>query len=253
MHSHTHFYLWPFALGLAALGTFSAVSEEKPAIEHAPETELFRAHTPEEFRKLDAARQGIDVQNFREDLLSAAIFHEINARRLEEHLPALALQPQVRAACLGHARLMAAGRFLSHGTPNQPKNTTPNDRLVQQGLKPRYSAENIALNFVLRIEPGKPFHTRKENGRTVYSYEAQGEPLVPHTYSSLAEAFVAQWMKSPLHRKNLLASEPESSGVGCALSKDEKGFDTVYANQNFFAPLPVSPVHQPEPQICAME
>jgi hypothetical protein len=159
---------------------------------------------------------------------------------------------RAKEICKG-ARLMAAGRFLSHGTPNQPKNTTPYDRLVQQGLKPRYSAENIALNFVLRIEPGKPFHTRKENGRTVYSYEAQGEPLVPHTYSSLAEAFVAQWMKSPLHRKNLLASEPESSGVGCALSKDEKGFDTVYANQNFFAPLPVSPVHQPEPQICAME
>ncbi len=235
MHSHTHLYPRALALALAALATFSAVSEEKPAIQQAGEAELFRAHTPQEFRKLDAVRQGIDVQNFREELLSAAIFHEINARRLEQRLPALALQPQARAASLGHARLMAAGKFLSHGTPNQPQNTTPYDRLVQQGLQPGYSAENIALNFVLRIESGKPFHTRKENGRTVYSYEPNGAPILPHTYLSLAEAFVAQWMKSPLHRKNLLAIEPEFTGVGCALSKDEKGFDTVYANQGFFA------------------
>src|SRR4030095_10562345 len=129
MHSHARFYLRRMALGLAALGTFSAVREEKRAAAQPPELKFFHAHSPEEFRKLDAAHQHIDVQNFREELLSAAIFHEINARRLEEHLPALALQPQVRAACLGHAQLMATGRFLSHGTPNQPKNTTPFERL----------------------------------------------------------------------------------------------------------------------------
>jgi len=235
-----HLFPGSLAIPLAALATFSAVSDEKPS-----SIDLFRSYTHEEFRKLEAAQQGVDVHNFREELLSAAIFHETNARRLEQQLPALALQPEVRAACLKHAQLMGTGRFLSHGTPGQPQNTTPHDRLAEQGLQPSFSAENIALNFVLRFEPGKPFYTREENGRSVYSYEAQGEPLVPHTYLSLGEAFVTQWMKSPLHRKNILAIEAEFSGVGCALSKDEKGFDTVYANQNFFAPLEDSTVPPP--------
>ena len=242
---HIESYLRPLAIALAALATLSAVAEQGPAIPAASDNELFRPRSAEEFRKLEAPQQGIDVENFREELLAAAIFHETNGRRLKQQLPALALQAEVRAASLKHAQLMAEGRFLSHGTPSQPQNTTPHDRLVQEGLQPRYCTENIAVNFVLQIEPGKPFYTRNENGRSVHSYEANGAPIAPHTYLSLAEAFVTQWMNSPLHRQNILATEAESMGVGCALSKDEKGRDTVYVNQNFFAPMPAPPVPQP--------
>jgi uncharacterized protein YkwD len=170
-------------------------------------------------------------------LIAAAIFHETNMRRGEQKLSALAFDKKARAAALQQAQAMAKANTLTHSTPNATRNITPYDRLVAEGLQPRFSAENIAFHFALRYDPGKPFYTREENGQTLYSYEPGGEPLKPHTYVSFAEAILTQWMNSPAHRKNIVAPEPEFLGVGCALSKDAKGFATVYATQDFFAPL----------------
>jgi len=220
-------------------------SGQEQAANPPAEADVFRNHSPAEFRKLEAAQQAIDPKNLLEPLLSAAIFHETNARRLEQKLPALSFHEKVRAASVLHAQEMAKHSTLSHETPWKTPGSTAYERLVAQGLQPRFSAENIAFNFVLQYEAEKPFYTRQENGRTVFSYEPDGPPLPPHTYVSFAEAIVTQWMKSPGHRKNIVAPEAEFLGVGCALSRDPQGFDTIYADQDFFAPLPEAPPQEP--------
>ena len=220
-------------------------SGQEQAANPPAEADVFRNHSPAEFRKLEAAQQAIDPKNLLEPLLSAAIFHETNARRLEQKLPALSFHEKVRAASVLHAQEMAKHSTLSHGTPWKTPGSTAHERLVAQGLQPRFSAENIAFNFVLQYESEKPFYTRQENGRTVFSYEPDGPPLPPHTYVSFAEAIVTQWMNSPGHRKNIVAPEAEFLGVGCALSRDPQGFDTIYADQDFFAPLPEAPPQEP--------
>ncbi len=217
--------------------TLIALAAEPPP----PSPDLFRGYTPAEFRQLSAAQQEIDPASLREELLSAAIFHETNKRRADEKLPVLAVDEKVRAASVQHAQAMAKHSTLSHGTPWNSSSSTAYDRLVAQGLQPRFSAENIAFNFALRYESGKPFYTREESGRAIFSYEPEGAPLPRHTYASFAEAILSQWMKSPGHRKNIVAPEAEFLGVGCAVARDGNGFDTIYADQDFFAPLPAPP------------
>lgn len=205
------------------------------------ESDWFHGYTATQFRELGDPQQGIAPEDFREPLLSAAIFHETNRRRKMHHLPALRFHAKVRAASLGHARQMAKENHLSHGRSKQPPNSAPHERLVAQGLRPAFSAENVASNFILQYESGRPYYARQEEGRTVFSYEPGGQPLSFRTYLTLAETVVTQWMKSPSHSKNILAMEPEYLGIGCALSTDATGFVTIYVAQDFFTPMPKAP------------
>lgn len=216
------------------IGLCAVQAEEQPAAK----PERFRDHTPAEFRKLEEAKQEINPAAFDEELLAAAIFHETNARRVELELPALKFHPQVRDAALAHAKHLAKHKYLSHGTPEKDQNTTPSERLAAQGLQVGFSAENVAFNFAIQLESGRPFHTREEGGRPVYSYEAGGRPLPRHSYTTFAEAILKQWMESPGHRQNIVAKDAEFLGVGSALSKSENGVDTIFCNQSFFTPLP---------------
>lgn len=226
-----------FLIGITRLPiseVLSAPAEPEPA----EREKLYRNHTAEEFQKLPEANKKIDTDTFNEELLSAAIYHETNVRRAKHDLPKLDYHPRVDDAAEKHAKQMAEGNYLSHGTPKQPKSTTPYERLKQQGLNPRFSAENVAYNFVLQYDSGRPFYQREEDGKTVYSYKPGGTPIPHHTYVGFARTILDQWMNSPGHRKNILATEPSALGVGCALSTDEKKMKVIYCDQDFFSPLP---------------
>jgi len=218
---------------------FAFSKDAEPAA--APEKPLYGDVTPAEFAKRDDVQQPIDPQNFNAKLLSATIFHRTNVVRVEHDLPALTCNAKAADAAQKHSEAMAKGDYLSHGTPNQKKNLSPYERLLNEGLKPHFSAENIAFNFLLRYQSGKPFFTRDENGTTVYSYEPDGKAFQPHTYASFAADIVQQWMDSPPHRKNLLSAQPTQLGVGAALSPAANGFDEIYSDQDFYAPFPAIP------------
>lgn len=239
-------YLLSRALRCGALSLLSAqfaLSQTPEKTKATPEkgADLYGDVKPADFAKRDPVQQPVDPRNFDAKLLSAAIFHRTNAVRAEHGFPALSYNAEAANAAQKHSEAMAKGNYLSHGTPNQKKNLSPYDRLQNEGLKPRFSAENIAFNFLLRYQSGKPFFMREENGKTVYSYEPEGKPLRPHTCASFAEDIVQQWMDSPPHRKNLLSAEPTQLGVGAALSTSADGFDQIYSTQNFYAPIPDPP------------
>ncbi len=229
----------PAAAVLATTATpIDAVVDSRPA---AP-TEWMLDYIPAPFLRSPEGRDPIDPANFREPLLSAAIFQETNRQRVDLGLPAFSSDERASKAARSHARWMAGTHALSHEEPSdQGSAVTALDRLVQQGLRPCATAENIAYNLLPDITPGRPFYTRLENGQPVYSYRPGGAPLRARTYDGLARIIVAQWMHSPGHRAHIVSPGLRYLGVGVALAHRRGHPDTIYGVQDFYTPPISSP------------
>jgi uncharacterized protein YkwD len=200
--------------------------------------EALQANSAEAFASLEAATASIDLTNIDYPLLAEAIFHETNLRRQEHGRQVMDHLIELDQAACVHAQDMAEGNFFAHRNPNDSEKETPLNRVENQGLEVGFVAENIAQAFALQYESGTPVYTRQEVGETIFSHEAGGGPLPPHTYQSFAADLLDQWMDSPGHRKNILAEEPSHLGAGCELTKDDElGMPMLTCVQLFFTPL----------------
>jgi len=199
---------------------------------------------PDEFRSDPAVGAEIDFDDIDYDLLAAAVFHETNRRRAEHNLPALEYKRELREASRIQARGMKHEQGISHEHPKEDKQTVE-DRLEHVGLNPRFFSENVAMVFGIRYESGEPFYIRREDGRRILSDEPGGPPIPPHTYQSFAEGLLESWMDSPGHRRNILATQPDSLGAECHHDRGEDGMDRFFCAQVFFAPLPDAPAANP--------
>ena len=218
--------------------TFSvAAADGRSIARFSTGPDWLRDYTPAQFRQLDVARQPIDPADFHEPWLAAAIFQETNRERAALQLPGFLPDKAVADAARLHAGWMARTHRLSHDElSSQGLPITAHDRIVRQGIQPHATAENIAYNFLLNLVPGKPFYTRLEGGRTVYSYQPDGPPLRAYTYDGFARAIVAQWMHSPRHRAHIVDPGLRFLGVGTALAHRRGHPDTIYGTQDFYTP-----------------
>ncbi|MDB6153150.1 MAG: hypothetical protein JWL90_1603 [Chthoniobacteraceae bacterium] len=181
------------------------------------------------------AGEKIDLGQIDSDLLSAAIFHETNKRRQIEGLPPMLDQPQLRAAARMQADIMAERGSVSHVNPGLLGKETVADRFLLAGLTPGFSAENVATAFGLRYRAGEPLYTREVNGKKLFSREKNGDPIEMHTYLSLAESVLNQWMASPEHRANIV-SNARFLGAGCQVATNGHGMPVFYCAQTFYTP-----------------
>jgi uncharacterized protein YkwD len=113
-------------------------------------------------------------------------------------------------------------------------------------------AEDMAKNeYFSHFSPTdvSPWHWFDQAG---YVYAHAGENLAIHFTDS--SEVVEAWMKSPLHRKNIINGVYTEIGVGTAKGKFE-GYDTVYVVQLFgtpaVAPVQVDPAPKLEPVAVA--
>ncbi len=199
---------------------------------------LHREFGHESFREHEEALKAIDFDSIDYALMSAAVFHETNRRRVEHGLQPLEFREKLREAAKIQALSMAKREVVTHGHPGAGKRA-PADRLDHVGLRGAFSAENVALTFGIRYESEKPFMTREEDGTTVFSYEPGGEAIAPHSYISMAESLMDGWMASPGHRRNILDKSPEELGTGHAHGKNAVAMDVFYSVQVFFKELDV--------------
>ena len=197
---------------------------------------LFQNYDADTFAKLPQAQDTIDFERVDRRLLSAAVFHETNRRRLRHDLPALAYRDSVREVADLQARYMKQTGKVSHEQAD-PKYRTLKDRLASAELRPRFAGENVALTFGLRYESGSSFYIRTENGKKIFSKTPNGAPIPPHTYLSFAQELVAQWMRSPGHRKNILHPDARFLGAASRPARDDSGMAIFYSCQVFFTPL----------------
>lgn len=192
------------------------------------------------FFKLKELDEPIDFSDIDHALLAAAVFHETNRRRTGNDLPALRFMPELREAARIQSRDMRRRDEVSH-RGSEPSIRSLDDRLEKVGLSGRFRAENVAMVFGIRYEPGSDVHTRKEGGRTVFSRSPGGPAIEPHSYRSFAKHLLDSWMDSPGHRRNILRSEASALGTACIPQESNDDPKRFFCTQVFFTPFPFPP------------
>ncbi len=189
----------------------------------------------DDFFSLKIVQQPIDFNNVQHELLSAAIYHATNQRRVEHDLKELGHSDKLDEASHIHAESMVKKDYFSHINPDKPKKRTPADRVEMVGLVPKYVAENIATHFGIQYEPEKPVIPYEENGQRKYRYRMDGPPIPHHTYETFAQTLLDAWMGSTGHRRNILSQHARMMGSSCVEDKDAKDMVKFYCVQTFFA------------------
>ena len=195
--------------------------------------EKYKKYTYRSFADYNRAQQRLNIEKIDNALLHAAIFYETNRRRAQNDLPQFTHSSALEEAAFAHSRDMVANNFFSHTSPVKDKKTMKN-RLNKVGITNAYMAENIAYMSALDSDPDRPLYNPEQNGG-YFSYTFKGDPLLQHTYLSLAKALVDQWMNSKGHRKNILNPDYTYLGCGAAHYQDASFFnmDRFKATQNF--------------------
>ena len=181
-----------------------------------------------DFLTIKKLNEQIDFSKINYPLLHASIFYETNQKRKKAGITPLMFHQSLEAAAFGHAQDMKTYEFFSH-TSVVSKKESVGDRALLAGFNWSWVGENIAKSFGIDYQAGTPVYSPNQNGG-YFSYEYQGDPILPHTYLSFAKAIVKQWMDSPGHRANILNVNYGYLGVGAAHYQD----DTFYKMDNFY-------------------
>lgn len=166
----------------------------------------------EELQKLFSSAEEMDRREV-EDLAH----EEVNRRRRQHGLDALAFDEDLREIARDYSREMAQNGYLGHVSPNGEDFT---DRYEQQDYQ----------CFVQR-DDGPPMAGGENVLYTYYDTKVNTESGTETftTLDELAEGIVVQWMNSPEHRETLLRDFWRHEGIGIYVTDDDK----VYATQNF--------------------
>jgi uncharacterized protein YkwD len=182
----------------------------------------------DEFITIKKLQEPLDFSEIKYPLLHAAIFYETNQERINAGIAPLLFHQSLEAAAYGHAHDMKTFEFFSHTSVVLGKESV-GDRARLAGFNWTRVGENIAKTFGIAYQAGTPVYSPEQNGG-YFSYEYQGDPILPHTYISFAKAIVNQWMNSPGHRANILNLNYGYLGIGAAHYQN----DAFYMMDNFY-------------------
>jgi uncharacterized protein YkwD len=192
--------------------------------------------TQKNYRESEVFNHRIDPADPNVKILNAVVFYVTNEKRLEEGLPSLNYHYLLEESAQLHSENMAKQGFFDHINPKSRKYKTPEDRAKSVGIKNPFIAENIIENFVLDYQSGLAVYT---DGKGKFWYKNEDDPIKPHTYLSLADKLLDEWMNSQGHRKNILSKDAMELGCGVAFFKKDNGMPSLMGTQNFqlFEPL----------------
>lgn len=186
------------------------------------------------FRSNPLFQQKIDPDNIDYPLANAAIFFMTNEIRVKNGLAPLVFSQELEIAAWHHSKLMVEKNFFSHTNSLISERRDPSSRGKLAGITNPSIAENIAEGFGINYRAGSPIYPRNvEKGE--FSYSANGPLLESHTYLSLAESLLTQWMNSSGHRSNILSKSALQLGCGVYFYRD-RSFYNIFkcrGTQNF--------------------
>jgi uncharacterized protein YkwD len=225
----TRLYLLFSIFFLGLFSSFIFVKDTK-----FPDTQ-YAAYSYENFSKLPAANETIDLDNIDYGLLNAAIFYATNKQRKAFNKPEFAFFPLLRDAAVLQSAQMVKFNFFDHVNTKNPKLQTLKDRLENVGGTGKYVAagENISEYFLMDYQPKEYFRVEKAGNRNIYYNTRTNKKIEPHTYRSFGEAIVADWMTSPGHRANILDDRFTHLGCGTLYSTRPGEFPKAKATQVF--------------------
>lgn len=192
------------------------------------------------FRNNTLMQQKIDPANIDYPLVNAAIFFMTNEVRVKNGLQPLAYSQELEIAAWHHSKLMVEKNFFSHTNSMENARRDPESRGKLSGITNPSVAENIAEGFGIAYKAGTSIYPRNiEKGE--FSYSADGPIIQSHTYITLAESLLTQWMNSSGHRSNILSKSALQMGCGVYLYRDRSFYNILKcrATQNFqwFKPI----------------
>lgn len=173
--------------------------------------------------------KSISYKRLNQALLDAAILAQVNYYRCKHGLSKLAPASGLRKQASKHSMWMAKYGKLSHkASSGSSRNLT--GRLKSSGLKFKTGAENIGVMRFYNID-GRRFLIRS-SGQCVFTTPS-GQPIGPHSYRSLAQLAVREWMESPGHRKNILHRKLRHTGSGAGIRPNSQHCGAVFLTQIF--------------------
>ena len=196
--------------------------------------EMFAKYDWQKFFGYKPANEQIDLKNIDYSLLNAAVFYTTNFYRERNNLPSLKHHDVLESAADMHANDMVKHDFFSHESPLEGK-TDFTERIQLSGeLRYSLASENIVQNFVFDYASGRGYSGSYKGDVPDFKY-SNGEKIKMHSYLSLAKTLLAQWMRSPGHRANILNRQVTHLGCGTAVKKrdTDTSFEEAYAVQVF--------------------
>jgi len=166
------------------------------------------------FLLLTAAKPDVQVSS-----LEKRILEQVNAERQKAGLKPLLADPKLVEIARSHSKDMANRHYMAHVNPD---GLAPTDRARTAGYvcretAGRYTYSGIAENIYQNNLYRRAITT---GAQTVYEW---------NTENMIATTSVTGWMQSSGHRANILGSHYAKTGVGVAVSSDQK----VYITQDF--------------------
>jgi uncharacterized protein YkwD len=206
---------------------FSVVPAQIPS-ERNPYTDIdYR-----KFRNERLFNEEIDFNHIDFKIINAVVFHLTNEIRAKYNLKLLTYATELEMSSMLHAQDMINMDFFSHINEKDNNKRTPNDRAKLCHITNPYLAENIIEGYGLRYKAKETVYIR---GLGQFSKTDGGVLLKPHSYLSLGEAVILDWMNSKDHRKNILSKDMLQLGCGAAFYINQKFNDmpSFLVVQNF--------------------
>jgi uncharacterized protein YkwD len=193
--------------------------------------------SPDDFRTISAFNDTIDLENVDLVRINAILFYLTNETRKANGLNTLNYNPYLEECATLHSDNMIEKDFFDHINKRSRAYRTPEDRARSVGIQNPMLAENIIQAFLLRYTANKPVIPE---GNYRFRYPDKSEPIKAHTYLSLGEKMMEEWMNSSGHRSNILHAKAVELGCGTAFYKDkDNGMPMIMATQNFQLYYPV--------------
>lgn len=196
--------------------TVAAVPTNAPTPTRLPTPTITRATAP----TVTAA----DVERrFDGPALEKEIHQLINTERVTRGLAALDWDARIAQIARDHSEDMAANGYFRH---DNLKGQSPTDRGNAAGYTCRKELGGGAYSYGLgeNIWHGWEYSS--------YTFGAGGSRYDWMTQSQLANQAVSSWMGSPGHRRNILDSQYDRTGIGLGFGKSSGKPYAVYLTQN---------------------
>jgi uncharacterized protein YkwD len=148
--------------------------------------------------------------------LEKRIHDLINAERKARKLKALRSDSRLSSIAEGHSEDMGRRNFFSHVNPDGEDPTARGKRAGYTCRKE--SGRRISAGLAENIYQGNLYSSVRIRGNErTYDWNTEEE---------IATESVRIWMNSPGHRRNILETSYDRSGIGVSISRDSKVFVT---------------------------
>ncbi len=203
-------------------------------------------HTYDSFFELERVQEQINLAEFDQELLEAALYFETCRVRDEHGLRMPSYSSALNKTSSRYAQLMVDFDFFSHFNPYKTSRSSLRERIADSKLDLDPVAENLAMTHVYNLELESAYHpmltdSSTMSGPMLYVDLSTKQEVRLLTYKQLAQRTLAQWMASPRHRMIILNRIYTHLGCGVSLEVDNIGSATIpmiKSVQHFGAELP---------------